>query len=172
MRPCGCSSRNGGESSWQLCPGPTRDGRLLFRRLIGARTAERRGRCLCLFELFLGESKAGKVRETVENPKSIYTPDTVLAETSRKYLRENMVGKIVGERLSIVQSTSGIVHVTAELAIAASWAYLELYDRVKKQKLSSPSLFDGIVLGATGLKGATVLTEDPHFKDLAETIWI
>jgi len=124
------------------------------------------------FELFLGGSRGGKVRETVENAESVYTPDTVLAEISRKYLRENVSEKIVRERLSIVQATSRIVHVTAELAVAASRAYLELYDRAKKQKLSSPSLFDGTVLGATRLKDAKVLTADAHFKDLPETIWI
>lgn len=124
------------------------------------------------FELFLGGSRGGKVREVVENADNVYTPDTVLAEISRKYLRENIAEKIVRERLSVVQVASRIVHITPELAVSASRAYFELFDRAKKKRLSSPSLFDGIVLGVTRLKGAKVLTGDPHFKDLPETIWI
>ncbi len=49
------------------------------------------------FELFLGGSRGGKVRETVENADSVYTPDTVLAEICRKYLRENVSEKILRE---------------------------------------------------------------------------
>jgi len=35
-----------------------------------------------------------------------------------------------------------------------------------------PSLFDGLVLGTARLKDTKVVTADPHFKDLPETIWI
>ncbi len=87
-------------------------------------------------------------------------------------MREEVAEKIVRERLAIVQATSRIVHNTPELAVSASQAYFELHDWTKKAKLSSPSLFDGIVLGAARLKGAKVLTGDPHFKDLPETIWV
>ncbi len=124
------------------------------------------------FELFLGGSRGGKVREILENAENVYTPDTVLAEISRKYLRENVEERTARERLSVVQYASSILHITPELAISASRAYLELYDRAKKKKLGLPSLFDGIVLGGTRLKAAKVLTGDPHFKDLPETIWV
>jgi predicted nucleic acid-binding protein len=36
----------------------------------------------------------------------------------------------------------------------------------------APSLFDGLILGTARLKDAKVVTADPHFKDLPETIWI
>ena len=123
-------------------------------------------------ELFMGSSRGRRVREIVEAAESVYTPDTVLAEISRKYLRENASEKEVRERLAVVQAASRIVHITSDLAVSASRAYLELSERAKRKRLSSPSLFDGIVLGATRLKGARVLTGDVHFKDLPETIWI
>ena len=123
-------------------------------------------------ELFLGGPRGVKVREIVESAESVYTPGTVLAEISRKYLREDVAEKIVRERLSAIQAASRIVHITPELAVSASRAYLELSDRARKKRLSSPSLFDGIVLGTTRLKSAKVVTGDPHFKDLPETIWV
>ena len=36
----------------------------------------------------------------------------------------------------------------------------------------APSLSDGLVLGTARLKDAKVVTADPHFKELPETIWI
>lgn len=112
------------------------------------------------------------MRELIEDADSVYTPDTVLAELSRKYLREEVPEKEVRGRLAMVEEASHILRITSELAISASKAYLELFDRARKKRLSSPSLFDGIVLGATRLKEAKVLTGDPHFKDLPETIWV
>ena len=68
--------------------------------------------------------------------------------------------------------TSRILTITADVAVAGSRAYLELAERARKRRLTSPSLFDGIVLGAARLKDAKIVTGDAHFKDMAETIWI
>ena len=62
--------------------------------------------------------------------------------------------------------------ISSELAVLGSKAYLELSERAKKRRLQSPSLFDGLVLGAARLHDAKVVTGDPHFEDLPETIWI
>ncbi len=120
-------------------------------------------------ELFLGGSRGRRVKELLETADSVYTPDTVLAELSRKYLREAVPEKTTRERLAMVQEASHILRITSDLAISASKAYFELSEKAKKARLSSPSLFDGIVLGATRLKEAKVVTGDPHFKDLPET---
>ena len=123
-------------------------------------------------ELFLGSPKGKRVREIIEGAESVYTPDTVLAELSRKYLRENVPEKEVRERLAVVEGASHILLITLDLAVSASRAYSELLERAKKKRVTLPGLFDGIVLGATRLKKAKVVTGDPHFKELPETIWI
>lgn len=123
-------------------------------------------------ELFLGSGKGGRVRELVETAEEAYTPDIVLAELTRKYFREGSPERLVRERLSTVQGTSRTLTVTADVAVAASRAYFELADMARKKRLKSPSLFDGIVLGAARVKNAKVVTGDPHFENLAETIWI
>lgn len=123
-------------------------------------------------ELFLGSTMGGKVKELVEISDNAYTPDTVIAELARKYLREGVSEKIVRERLATVQAVSHILTINSDLAIHASRAYVELRDLAKRRKLATPGLFDGIVLGAARMKDAKVVTADPHFKDLPETIWV
>ena len=123
-------------------------------------------------ELFLGSPMGSKVRELIETADESFTPDSVLAELSRKYFREGAAEKLVRERLSAVQGASQIVNITPDLAVHSSKAYLDLFERAKKRKLQSPSLFDGLVLGTARLRDAKVVTADPHFKDLPETIWI
>ncbi len=123
-------------------------------------------------ELFLGSPMGSRVQELFESAEDAFTPDSVLAELSRKYFREGVSEKLVRERLAAVQGASHVVAINSDLAVHASRAYLELVERAKKRKLRSPSLFDGLVLGAARLKDAKVVTADPHFKDLPETIWI
>ncbi len=123
-------------------------------------------------ELFLGSPMGSRVQELFESAEDAFTPDSVLAELSRKYFREGVSEKMVRERLVAVQGASHVVTINPDLAVHASRAYLELVERAKKRRLRSPSLFDGLVLGAARLKDAKVVTADPHFKDLPETIWI
>ncbi len=123
-------------------------------------------------ELFLGSSMGSRVRQLVESAEDAYTPDSVLAELARKYFREGVSEKLVRERLAAVQGASHVITIGPDLAVYASRAYQELVERSKKRRLRSPGLFDGLVLGAARLKDAKVVTADPHFKDLPETIWI
>ncbi len=123
-------------------------------------------------ELFLGSGQGGRVRGLIESADKAFTPDTVLAELSRKYLREKVPERLVRERLSAVQGASHVLPITPELALSASKAYLELAEEARRRRLRSPSLFDGLVLGAARLQEAKVVTGDPHFQGLPETIWI
>jgi len=123
-------------------------------------------------EFFLGSGKGSKVKELIETADDAYTPDTVLAELARKYLRERSPEKQVRERLTAIHGASQVLKISSELAVLGSKAYLELSERAKKRRLQSPSLFDGLVLGAARLHDAKVVTGDPHFEDLPETIWI
>jgi len=77
-------------------------------------------------ELFLGSVKGGRVKGLIESADEAFTPDTVLAELSRKYLREKIPERLVRERLSAVQGASHVLSITPELAVSASKAYLEL----------------------------------------------
>ena len=39
-------------------------------------------------EIFIGSERGNKAREILAKARETYTPDTVLAEVARKYLRE------------------------------------------------------------------------------------
>ncbi len=116
--------------------------------------------------------KGGRVRDLIETGEEAYTPDSVLAELSRKYLREGSSEKQVRERLATVQGASHVMPITSDLALAASRAYFDLVANARRRRLRLPSLFDGLVLGAARLKEAKVVTGDPHFKDMPETVWM
>ena len=123
-------------------------------------------------ELFLGSGQGGRVRGLIESADKAFTPDTVLAELSRKYLRERIPERLVRERLSAVQGASQVLPIGPELAMSASKAYLELVEEARKRRLRTPSISDGLVLGAARLHEAKVITGDPHFQSLPETIWL
>lgn len=123
-------------------------------------------------EHFLGSEKGRKVDEILENTDEVYTPDTVLAEIARKYIREGVADKIVNARLDQIAGASDITHVDAKLALESAKCYLELADNARKTKLKTPSLFDAIVLATGRSFKAKILTGDEHFQVLPETIWI
>jgi predicted nucleic acid-binding protein len=123
-------------------------------------------------EFFAGSGKGCKVKEMMENADDVYTPDTVLAEIARKYVREGNEDRTVDARLEIINSASNIVQVDNKLALEAAKCYLELATKCRKFKLNTPSLFDAIVLATARLLKSKVVTGDEHFKNLSETVWI
>ena len=123
-------------------------------------------------ELFSGSEKGKLVKTRMVAAETVITPDSVLAEVARKYLREGIDERIVHKRLSTILEASEPVYVDDEVAIEAGKAYLQLEARAKKLGLKKPSLFDGLVLGVARKTDGKVLTGDEHFEGLPETIWI
>ena len=123
-------------------------------------------------EHFIGSEKGRKVDEIIADADEVYTPDTVLSEIARKYLREGIDLKTIDQRLNEVVEASNIVCIDVKIAGNAAKCYLELEANAKKLKLDRPSLFDAIVLATGRLLKSSVLTGDQHFKNLKETIWV
>lgn len=123
-------------------------------------------------EIFLGSERGSKAKEILEEADEVYTPDTVLAEIARKYLREGTGEKIAIERLGIVASASDLTHVDVGVALEAARCYMQMSKTAKKEKLRAPSLFDAIVLATAKVLEAKVLTGDEHFRNLPETSWL
>jgi predicted nucleic acid-binding protein len=123
-------------------------------------------------ELFIGSAKGHKVKEILESADEVYTPDTVLAEIARKYIREGIEDKIVNARLEQIVGASNITYLDAKLALESAKCYMELADNARKTKLSTPSLFDAIVLATGRSLNSKIVTGDEHFKLLSETVWI
>jgi predicted nucleic acid-binding protein len=123
-------------------------------------------------EHFIGSEKGRKVKEIIENADEVYTPDTVLAEIARKYIREGVEDEIVDARLEEIIGASNITHVDAKLAKEAARCYMELAANARKSRLNLPSLFDAIVLATGRSLKSKVVTGDEHFKGFPETVWI
>jgi predicted nucleic acid-binding protein len=123
-------------------------------------------------EHFIGSEKGQKVDEILENADEVYTPDTVLAEVARKYIREGAERKTVVDRLEQIVDASSIICLDAKLSLVAAECLSEMDLSAKKSKLNRPSLFDAIVLAMGRAKKSKILTGDRHFKDLPETEWV
>ncbi len=123
-------------------------------------------------ELFVGSEKGRRVKEIVETADEVYTPDTVLAEIARKYVREGADDKTVDARLETITAASSVASVDAKVALEAAKCYLELVDRARKSKLNLPSLFDAIVLATGRTLKSKIVTGDEHFRNMPETVWI
>jgi len=121
-------------------------------------------------ELFLGGQKGQRVRGIIAEADEVRTPDVVLAELSRKYLREKAEVSTVRSRLETITSASLVTPVGVDVAVKAGEAFLELVDRAAKQRRRAPSLFDVIVLATARVHDSQVLTGDEHFEGLSETI--
>jgi len=123
-------------------------------------------------EFFTGSEEGCRVKEMLESADEVYTPDTVLAEIARKYIREGADGKTVEARLEIISAVSNISYIDAELALEAARCYLELAAKARETKLNLPSLFDAIVLATGRTLKSKIVTGDEHFKNLPETVWV
>ena len=121
-------------------------------------------------ELFLGSQKGLKVRRMMIDADEIRTPDVVLAEISRKYMREKAEKDTVKSRLETITSASLVTPVEIEVAMKAGEASIELAARAAKQRRRAPSLFDAIVLATARVHDSKVLTGDEHFEGLPDTI--
>ncbi len=122
-------------------------------------------------EHFIGSEKGRKVDEIAEKADEVYTPDTVLAEVARKYMREGIEQKIINTRLEQITEASNVVCLDTKLALTAAKCYLEMEAHARKNKLNTPSLFDAIVLAVGKSLEAKIVTGDQHFRDLPEILW-
>jgi predicted nucleic acid-binding protein len=123
-------------------------------------------------EHFAGSTNANTVKEILENADELYTPDVVLAEIARKYIRDNVDNDIIKKRLQQIADNSKIVYLDPKLAFESANCYREIESSARKNKCNTPSLADAIVLATARMLHAKVLTGDTHFKNLPETIWI
>ena len=120
-------------------------------------------------EYFMG-SKRGVVAKEYLEGEEIVTPDIVLAEIARKYLREGLAKDEVRGRLYFIATRGEVEAVDADLGLAAAEAWKELDARAKKEGIRGPSLTDGIILALARRCKGKVLTGDGHFKGLKEAI--
>ena len=95
-------------------------------------------------ELFAGKRKGEFAKSKMEEAETVITPDTVLAEVARKYIREGIKEETTRERLSTILEASEPACIDDGIAIEAAKAYIQLAKRAKDAGLEKPSLFEGM----------------------------
>ncbi|MEM1589720.1 MAG: PIN domain-containing protein [Candidatus Bathyarchaeia archaeon] len=123
-------------------------------------------------EIFIGSSQGEKALEAIQEAEEAYTPDIVLAEIARKYMREGAKETLIQQRLKTIEETTEITPINTQTAIESAKCYMQLTEKAKKEGLTAPSLFDAIILATAKTLNAKLITGDQHFKDLNQTIWI
>ncbi|HYY91378.1 MAG TPA: type II toxin-antitoxin system VapC family toxin [Candidatus Dormibacteraeota bacterium] len=112
-------------------------------------------------EYFSGSRAGERVREHIESSHGA-TPTIVVAELSEKYRR---TGGELGARFDFIRSRTRLVPLDEELARTAGELNFQ-----RKKKVHGWGMADSIVLASGRQRQAKILTGDPHFKDLPETI--
>ena len=124
-------------------------------------------------EIFLGTKKGESAMNVIANAEIALTPEIVLAEIARKYMREGIGEKIIRERLERIAQSSELSGLDNTTAIESARTFLEIENQAKKAKSKrKPSLFDAVILATARMNDAKVVTGDEHFKGLEETLSI
>lgn len=123
-------------------------------------------------ELFAASTSGRRAREHIERSDDVFTPSLVLAELARKYLREGEDPTAIRRWLETITQASQVVEIDVGLAEESARASIQLVEKARKEGLQKPGLGDAIVLATTRRIQASLITGDPHFRGLPETIWV
>ncbi|MCI4348547.1 MAG: PIN domain-containing protein [Thermoplasmata archaeon] len=123
-------------------------------------------------EIIRGSRLGTESRRLVGEADACWTPAGVLAEVAHWCLRDGLDENTVRRELRGMGESSTIVPIDPELAIGGSRAQIELRERARAMHLPVPGLGDGLVLATARALRSRVLTGDPHFRGLRETLWL
>ena len=115
-------------------------------------------------EYLRGSEKGRYVRKILEGDNEVYTCSVTLAEVVSKVVRSGLSHEIAYQAIT---SNSRVIEVDAELSKEADILHVGVRNKVRDF-----SLADAYVLACSKRLRAKILTGDPHFKDIPETIMI
>lgn len=108
----------------------------------------------------------------IETADRSLTPSVVLAEFASACRRDGFSDDAILGELGAIREASDIVPIDSSIALGAAHFLEELRGSARARKLSMPGLVDSVVLATARRERTALLTGDPHFRTLAETIWI
>jgi len=154
--------------SWSLRSGATRSPGSLRRRTASKTVVD----SWAWVELFKASAPGRTAKGYIEEAEDAFTPSLVLAELARKYLREGEDPVRVRRWLEVISEATQVVEIDIGLAEEAARASSDLAEKARREGLGRPGLGDAIVLATARVCKARLLTGDPHFKGLPETLWL
>jgi predicted nucleic acid-binding protein len=112
-----------------------------------------------------GTARGAKVRDLLEDHRNTATTSTVtLAEVLSKFIRK---GKDHELALRAIEDNTALEPVDTGLAKLAGELHAE-----QKRKIQDFGLADAFVLATARKKSAKILTGDPHFETIPETVQV
>ncbi|MGI0132131.1 MAG: PIN domain-containing protein [Thermoplasmata archaeon] len=123
-------------------------------------------------EFLIGSEQEPQVREALSAADVVVTPDLVLAEITRKFFREGVAPSQIRRRVEDLSTLSQITPITIDIALGIFEADSDLRKRARSRKLKNPGIADAVILSTTRWLKGRVLTADPHFEGLPETLWL
>ena len=116
-------------------------------------------------------SPEGEIARSYVEGEGSATPSIVVAEVSRKLLREVEAGKETMDQrtrhIEFIRASSQILNLTFDIATIAGENAVEM-----RKKVSGWGLADSIVLTHAREAGVRVVTGDEHFRKVKEAIFI
>ena len=117
-------------------------------------------------EYFMGTERGRKVKKIIEGNVITYTSPTVIAEIFSKSVRTDGQDK-ARERVDFIVDRCVLIQTDENIAVEAGRLHGEM-----KPKIKDFGLADAFILASARSKGAKVVTGDPHFKDLEDTVFL
>jgi predicted nucleic acid-binding protein len=168
-RPFANSFENGGRGRSLACSGAEGESSDPSRRTTGLiLTID----TFAWLEVIRGSRIGSRARDTMESAERCLTPSVVLAEVASKCVRNALPDPFIMQELLAIRESSEVVPIDDFIAIAGAHAVEELRQTAQQRKLGRPGLADGLVLATARRSGARLLTGDPHFRFLRETVWL
>jgi len=123
-------------------------------------------------EVIRGTPAGDTGRRAMQEADEVLTPGIVLAEVAGACHRTGLSDNHIARALSAIREASMIVPIDDRVAISATHALDELRSYAKLRGLDRPGIVDALILATAREREAHVLTGDPHFQDLPETVWV
>ena len=117
-------------------------------------------------EYALDSPKAALVGDLLDRASEAYTPASVVAELIDSMLRHGIAHETVDRILNFIRSRTVVVPIDSEIADRAG-----NLNFVKKKTVKDWGMLDSLVY-ATATDRGSILTGDPHFKDIPGVIYI
>jgi len=123
-------------------------------------------------ELIRDTRAAERIRTEIQEADQTFTPSIVLAEVAGACHRDGIADDLVMQQLDAISESSTVVRIDPVIAVGATRALDELRSYARTRKMPLPGLADALILATTRGRRARLLTGDPHFQGLPETVWI
>jgi predicted nucleic acid-binding protein len=121
-------------------------------------------------EYLVGSKAGAKARNYIEGGQAL-TPSIVLVELRKWYLREiearRRSEREMQHHLEFIESSTEVVPLDAPLALKAGEA-----DFLMKKRIRNWPIADSIIYATARSRAARLVTGDPRFRSLEETVFI